>query len=275
MKSMFRTLALVASGIAATPAASVTVSLDVVSSFARNAPFGLAFDGSKLWWSQSDGSIHEMTTAGVDTGNNITGLNWSALAYNGANGKIATVGGGGITSVDRPTTGTVASSALNPVFQSIAGSPQFLTDGLDIEGGTLWWSQDVDLVRSSPLDGSGSQSIFLNGPYSGVEYITISGQNFLIVVNDGSSPRTLCVHQTDATLIGCAVLANDRYEDLGFDGTYLYAADYYGNKIDKIRVLVDGVIIGGGVPEPMTWTLMIAGFGMTGAAMRRRVARTA
>ena len=274
MKSAFLTLALVAGSVAVAPAAAVTVSLDVVASYAKNAPFGLAFDGSKLWWSQSDGSIHEMTTAGVDTGNNITGLGWSALAYNGANGKIATVVGGGIRSVDRPTTGTVDQASLNPVFQSIAGGPQFLTDGLDIEGGTLWWSPDVSTVYSSPLNGSGSASTFLSGSYSGVEYVTIGAQNFLIVVNDGGSPRTLCVHQTDATVIGCATLANDRYEDLGFDGTYLYAADYYGNKIDKIRVLVDGVVLGG-VPEPMTWTMMIAGFGMVGSAMRRRSALTA
>jgi len=260
--------------LATVPAAAVTVSLNIVDSFARSGPFGLAYDGSNLWWSQGDGSIHEMTTSGVDTGNNITGLQWSALAYNNANNKIVTINGGGIVSVDRATSGTVASSSLNPTFQAIAGSPQFLTDGLDIEGNTLWWSQDVSSVYSSPLNGSGTNSLFLSGPYSGVEYITAGGQNFLIVVNDGSNPRQLCVHQTSAVLIGCAILANDRYEDLAYDGKYLYAADYYGNKIDKIGLLVNGVIIGGGnVPEPETWAMMLVGFGGIGAMMRRRATK--
>ena len=33
---------------------------------------------------------------------------------------------------------------------------------------------------------------------------------------------------------------------------------------------VDDLSIGGAVPEPATWSLMIGGFGMTGAALRRR-----
>ena len=41
---------------------------------------------------------------------------------------------------------------------------------------------------------------------------------------------------------------------------------------------VDDVVIDadvGGVPEPATWALMIAGFGLAGSALRRRVAATA
>lgn len=253
----------------AVPAGAVTVTLDIVDSFARSGPFGLAYDGSNLWWSQNDGSIHEMTTAGVDTGRNITGPNWSALAWSGT--QLATAGGGGITLFDKSTTvGTVSYTTLSPHFQSIAGSPQFLTDGLDIQGSTLYWSPDVSPVYASPLDGSGSPTTLLSGPYSGVEYLTAGGSDFLVVVNDGSNPRQLCVHETDATLIGCATLANDRYEDLGYDGTYLYAADYFGNKIDKIRLLANGGVLGGGVPEPATWALMIGGFGLVGLATRRR-----
>lgn len=134
----------------------------------------------------------------------------------------------------------------------------------------MWWSPDVSPVYSSPLDGSGVASTFVSGPYSGVEYLTAGGQNFLVLVNDGSSPRQLCVHQTDATLIGCTVLSNSRYQDVAYDGRYLYAADYYGGRIDKIDLLVNGVTIGGGVPEPAAWALMVAGFGLVGMATRRR-----
>lgn len=275
MNKILAATLVLASAVAAQPASAVTVTLNLVASYARNGPFGLAYDGSKVWWSQNNGAINEMTTAGVDTGNQITGTTWSALAYNPANHKIATVNGGGIYSYDRPTTGTVAASALNPTFQAIAGGPYFLTDGLDIHGSTLWWSPDVSTVYASALDGSGSASTFLSGSYSGVQYVSTSSHDFLVVVNDGSSPRNLCVHNTDASLVGCTILANSRYEDLAYDGRYLYAADYYGNKIDKIDLQVDGKSIGG-TPEPDTWALMIVGFGLVGVATRRRqVALTA
>ncbi len=268
----FYLAALAVASASAVPATATTVTLNIVAQYARSGPFGLAYDGTNIWWSDNGGTIHEMTTSGVDTGNNIAGPNWSALAWDAATSQLATVGGGGITRFDRATTvGTTSYTTLNPNFTAIAGSPQFLTDGLDIQGGTLWWSQDVDLVRSSPLDGSGSQSIFLSGPYSGVEYLTAGAQNFLVVVNDGSNPRQLCIHDTSATLIGCTTLTNSRFEDLAWDGTYLYAADYFGNNIDKISLLVDGVVIGG-VPEPTTLATMVLGIGLLGVAARRRKA---
>lgn len=40
---------------------------------------------------------------------------------------------------------------------------------------------------------------------------------------------------------------------------------------DNLQVL--GTAVPGGVPEPASWALMMAGFGLTGAAMRRRGAR--
>jgi hypothetical protein len=255
--------------LVAVPAAATTVTLNIEATYARSGPFGLAYDGTNIWWSQNDGSIHEMTTNGVDTGNSILGPNWSALAWDSNTSKLATVGGGGITEFSRSTSAGVSYTTLNPVFTAIAGSPQFLTDGLDIQGQTLWWSEDVNTVNSSPLNGSGSASLFLNGPYSGVEFLTASGKDFLAVVNDGSNPRQLCLHQTDASLIGCTTLVNSRFEDLAWDGKFLWAADYYGNTIDKISLKVDGVVLGG-VPEPATWMVMLLGFGLVGATLRRR-----
>lgn len=66
--------------LAAAPAAATTITLNVVNSFARTSAFGLAYDGSNVWWSDNGGVIHEMTTSGVDTGNTINGPYWSALA---------------------------------------------------------------------------------------------------------------------------------------------------------------------------------------------------
>ena len=101
MNKLLGAALLAASFVAAQPASAVTVSLNVVASFVRSGPFGLAYDGHDIWWSQNDGTIHEMTTAGVDTGNAITGTTWSALTFDFGTNKIATVSGGGINRYDR------------------------------------------------------------------------------------------------------------------------------------------------------------------------------
>ena len=265
--------ALAALAIAAPAQAAVT--LNIVASYAKpNGAFGLAYDGTNMWYSNSAGTIYEMSTNGVDTGNSITGNYWSALAFNSANNKLATMQNGILKQFNRATAAGVNISTLSPTTTSIAGGYGSLIDGLDIEGGTLWWSPDVNPVFNSPLDGSGAATTFLPqgaGGYSGVEFVTVGANTYVIVVNDASNPRQLCIHNTNATLVGCATLANSRYEDLGFDGRYLYAADFGGNRIDKIDLLIDGgSILVGGVPEPTTWAMMLLGFGLMGAALRRR-----
>lgn len=255
--------------------ASAGISLVIVDSYSRGSAFGLAYDGANIWWSDDGGTIHEMSTSGVDTGNAITGTTWSALAWNSANNKIAIVENNGITQYDRATAGVTSGGSLNPTHTNIAGNPNFLTDGLDIEGGTLWWSPDVSFVAHSNLDGTGAATTFLPsgfGGYSGVEYLTVGSNNYVFVVNDASSPRTLCYHDLSAVELGCSSLPNSRYEDLAFDGRYLWAADYYGGRIDKIDVLGagGGSVFSPGVPEPASWALMILGFGGVGATLRRR-----
>ncbi len=271
-KNSVAALAILAGAAVAMPA-SAAVTLNLVASYAKsNGAFGLAYDGTNMWYSNASGTIYEMTTNGVDTGKSITGNYWSALAFNSANNKLATMQNGTLKQFDRALAANVNINTLNVTNTAIAGGYGGLVDGLDIEGGTLWWSPDVDKVYTSPLAGGGVATTFLGGAggYSGVEYVTAGGNNYVIVVNDALNPRQLCIHQTNATLIGCTSLANSRYEDLGFDGRYLYAADYGAGRIDKIDLIVDGVVIFNPVPEPATWGMMIAGFGIVGGAMRRR-----
>jgi hypothetical protein len=261
---------------AAAPSDAAVVTLQLVDSFAKSNAFGLAYDGTNIWWSNSNGLITEMTTSGVDTGKSVQGPYWSALAYNNSSNKIVVMNSGSTTAFDRPGAANVGYGSLNPVSTAIAGGYGGLIDGLDVEGNTLWWSPDVDKVYNSPKDGSGVRTEFLGGAggYSGVEYISVGSNNYVIVVNDASSPRRLCIHLTDASEIGCTALANSRYEDIAFDGRYLYVADFYGSRIDKIDLLVDGGSIidpnPGGIPEPALWVMMIAGFGLVGARARQR-----
>jgi hypothetical protein len=279
MQKLLATVAFAAITLAST-SASAAITLNLVDSFARSSAFGLAYDGSNLWYSNSGGQIFEMTTSGVNTGNSINGPYWSALAYNGAANKLVTMQNGSITQFDRSTSAGASYTTLNPTTTAIAGGYGGLVDGLDVQGSTLWWSPDVDKVYNSPIDGSGVRNEFLGGAggYSGVEYLSVGSTNYVIVVNDASAPRRLCVHDTSALELGCTALANSRYEDLAFDGRYLYAADFFGNRIDKIDVLSDGGSIfvpgGGGIPEPTTWAMLILGFAGIGGMLRSRRRQT-
>lgn len=264
--------------VVASPA-NAAITMTLVDSYNRSGAFGLAYDGSSIWWSDSSGFIHEMTTGGVDTGDIVAGPYWSALGYDSLAAKLVVMQGSSTTAFDRSTSGTMSYASLNPLTTAIAGGYGGLIDGLDVEGSTLWWSPDVDAVYHSPKDGSGSATTFLPsaGGYSGVEYVSVGGQNYVIVVNDATNPRQLCVHDILGTQIGCTTLPNSRYEDLAFDGRYLYAADFYGGRVDKIDLFSDGgsIFVPGGVPEPSTWAMLLLGFGFVGSSMRARRRRSA
>jgi hypothetical protein len=63
-----------------------------------------------------------------------------------------------------------------------------------------------------------------------------------------------------------------------FNTTFDEFYGFTGSRFDSICVknlnsdflLIDNVQIGSAVPEPASWALMIVGFGLTGAALRRR-----
>lgn len=268
-------MALVVTVLAA-PAASAQITLDRINSYSKNiAPFGLAFDGTNLWWSDGYGTAHEMNLTGTETGNTVAMPGgWSALAYDTHNGQLVSKGisSNAITWFSKSSGATSMSIAAPDV-----GSFD-LIDGLDIENGELWFSPDVSPVWRYAIDYSnltlaeiGPQPV-INGLNSGVERISAGGSDYIVTVDDGSSPRKLCVYRLDYTLVGCSDFSNDRYEDLAFDGRYLWAADYYGYKIDQYDILGDnGGSIISTTPEPATLTLFASGLlGIFGIARRRR-----
>ncbi len=259
--------------MAAFDSQAATITLNLIDSYAKSAPFGLAFDGTNIYWSQSNRQIRQMTTNGVDTGVSWTGPVWSELAFDVVNSKIVqaqnqtiyyqNVGGGAVTT---------------QVLSSVMTGGTSLQDGLDVDNGEIWISPDVGNVYrfSQALGTFVGPNPFLGGSggYSGVERVDVAGNTYIIVVNDAVNPRRLCVHDLNAALIGCQSFANARYEGLAFDGRYLWAADFQGNKIDKYDVLSDGGSIfvpPSGVPEPSTYMSISLGLlGLACAKFRKR-----
>lgn len=84
---------------------------------------------------------------------------------------------------------------------------------------------------------------------------TLTGANFGSTVNGTGAPVT------DAQLL--AVLSN--LDRLAINADWKTGGDF---------VTLDNVVLAslrqGGVPEPASWAMMLAGFGLAGAAMRRR-----
>ena len=65
----------------------------------------------------------------------------------------------------------------------------------------------------------------------------------------------------------CGIESNGTIQ---FQGTFSSLTWTTPNYEDFYAFTVGGPESGGGVPEPMTWALMIGGFGLAGAALRRR-----
>lgn len=253
------------------------LTLVVVDSFARSGPFALAFDGTNIQYALSTGGglIHEMTTAGVDTGKTTPRIFGGALAWDPIGKQLMGAGSGQIhffdlyTGLNERIVNTPAGGGL------IDGLGQGPATGPD--AGEIWYSPDVGPIFRLNPDGSfkGTNPVPAGGGagFSGVERIDPAGGSpFIIAVNDASSPRKLCKYNLDGSAEDCATVPNSRYEDLAFDGRYLYAADFFGNKIDKIDLLGPGggSILQPGVPEPASMLLLGSGLAALAAFWRKK-----
>ena len=263
-------------GLNAVSAKADTLTLNPVASFPYQSPFGLAFDGSQLWVNNGNSTLHEVDpNTGLNTGNTtVSPAGWSALAWSGTQLDGATAKTvyffDKVTGANQSTVTLNASNAANPNHFS-------LIDGLDVDnGGEIFWSPDVSPLNRYDSAGNPIQEAIPvppSGGFSGEEFVhdAVLG-DLLVVVNDAFAPRHLTVARLDGTVVADAAFANARYEDLAFDGNFLYAADFFGNKIDKYGLIVQGRQIGNNAPDASSTVLLLGASVLCLLGIRRKIA---
>lgn len=180
--------------------------------------------------------------SGSSTGLGVTGyIGGSAFHVTNANvdvlgpGTFSCVVDPGGKCVDLVGENNAGGIATNNTFNLVAGDTYELTFDADLQG----YPDGQDLGSASFLVGLGGYS-----------------QSETLI---GGAP----VHY-DLTYTPGA----DQNGSLSFVTTV--AADYVHGAVLSNVVLTDTTPAPGGVPEPETWALMISGFGLAGAALRRR-----
>ena len=212
------------------------------------------------------------TTTVTGPGGSGAGAHFSSLAFDSASGRIVYQSSAGLRAVT-PITG-----AGDAPFAAPPPNSGF-TDGLDVDGGNVWWSPDVGpIYRNGAIFATGASAGAQGAPptsgFSGVEQV--GNAVFAVAVGSyGGHERT--IFKFDATtgdLLGYDPDGDPvaaRWEDLAFDGRYLYAADLRGNAngtgaVGDIYVFDTGggIVIEppGGVPEAgSTWILLSLAMG--------------
>lgn len=149
---------------------------------------------------------------------------------------------------------------------------------------TYWQPQDGSYSLDLNGDGQGAIEQTLTGLTSGVTYLV----SFFISGNpdNGGSPNpktaTLTLGSTSNPVSYTLTAANTEANMNWLPVSYSFVADGTGNALLKLAsnqdnafgLAVDNFTIAA-VPEPALWAMMIFGFGMAGAALRRERKRGA
>lgn len=224
------------------------------------------------------------TTNPGGSGGSGSGAHFSALAFDSSTGKLVQTSSGDVRSYDPLT-------AANQ--DTIPNVGRGFADGLDFDGSNRWFSGDVGSIFNNnslfASDGDASKtdlpiwtglgSRFGLG-WSGVEQVGDS--LFAVAVQSGGDAgRTRTLVRFDiptGELVGYDPDGDPvaaRWEDLAYDGSFLYAADLRGDS-DGNGVAGDIYVFGvsgglehkGSVPEPSS--ILLLGLGLAGLAMRFR-----
>jgi hypothetical protein len=146
----------------------------------------------------------------------------------------------------------IAFSAGERIFVSFDVSGNQRNDGLDYFFHLIAFSPRIDIQDFEIL--SGYSPLGIQGSYANNDGIAFSGQPLA-----GGSPYK--TYRYAFTPLGAGTL------------NLQFATSSY----DNIGPILDNVLVtqGGAVPEPATWAMLIAGFGLVGFAARRRRALSA
>jgi len=131
------------------------------------------------------------------------------------------------------------------------------------------------------LGGNATPQYFYTTSFAGVKnqafFSTASGSNYIgDIYADAQFPTPGSVTDSGGILIGNSdSIQAGRYLALEFDinGTTHVGNAFFNGASDLVQINYQAVA--GGVPEPAIWAQLVAGFGLAGAAVRRRRPQTA
>jgi hypothetical protein len=151
---------------------------------------------------------------------------------------------------------------------SNAGAPvdgSFEPENQQWNNGSFWWDEDLSINPAGPL----SYVVYFDAAYTVNRFVVQADDNdtYRLEWWDGAAWQIAwdiaAVNTFGLTTRDSGALAPITTDRLRFTATGGDA--YYA--VSEIQAFA--------VPEPTTWALMIAGFGLAGAALRRRAASTA
>jgi hypothetical protein len=187
----------------------------------------------------SAASIIGLYNTGVDaSGNKVTTVNTPELHYTSTSGAAFTTN--------------------NPNYLTDPNA-SFIAGGLNGSGGSQTYALAFDLGALNPTTASLSGQL----AYDNGAQVYLNGN--LLFSDLPASPGTLAAFQTLHSFN-----ASSSYFVAGINTLTFSVLDYQA----PTGLLVTNLVGTGAVPEPATWAMMLAGFGMIGFGLRRRVKRT-
>lgn len=150
--------------------------------------------------------------------------------------------------------------SFDEAYYAISGDQKwfdmFRYGTMEVAAGPFTWGNDfldgTPVAECYPVrEGCGIAyplAVFENGTFKG----------FFTTADNQSIPDS-----PDLTVDGFAF----RLSEVGYD---LYTGPAFTGRFDpnSVRITVTGPVVGGFVPEPAAWFMMVAGFGILGAALR-------